>query len=192
MQHFQIAPGNQREAKLLTWTIQAHALLPSCKHQKKVGNNLACCPDVQPSWRPRSCRRRPQACDSNSSSRQTACRRPPDQPGTAHPAHHVAGHAVASHPTDGQLGVSEVVRFDFTRFRSREGGTRAGARARGAAIDAKVIFNDPEAHMRRIREERRAERLSQGGIVSFRKRPAYLAPCPLRKACAIAAATALL
>jgi hypothetical protein len=44
--------------------------------------------------------------------------------------------------------------------RSRDRGTRAGARAQGATVDGKLIFNDPEAHMRRIREEqRRAERL---------------------------------
>ncbi len=44
--------------------------------------------------------------------------------------------------------------------------TRAGVRTKGNAIDAKVIFKDPEAHMRRIREERRLERLSAGGAVS--------------------------
>ncbi len=38
-------------------------------------------------------------------------------------------------------------------------------RTKGNAIDGKVIFNDPEAHMRRIREERRLERLSEGGAV---------------------------
>ena len=50
--------------------------------------------------------------------------------------------------------------------RSRERGTRAGARAQGATVDDKLIFNDPEAHMRRIREEqRRAERLLHDQMV---------------------------
>jgi hydroxyacyl-ACP dehydratase HTD2-like protein with hotdog domain len=41
----------------------------------------------------------------------------------------------------------------------RDRGTRAGARAQGATVDDKLLFNDPEAHMRRMREEQRA---SQG------------------------------
>jgi hypothetical protein len=56
-----------------------------------------------------------------------------------------------------------------TYRRSRDRGTRAGARAQGATVDDKLIFNDPEAHMRRIREEqRRAERLLHDQMVRNR------------------------
>ena len=60
---------------------------------------------------------------------------------------------------------SHLVWLQYDR-RSRERGTRAGARAQGATVDDKLIFNDPEAHMRRIREEqRRAERLLHDQMV---------------------------